>query len=320
MAVSVAMCTWNGSAYVEAQLRSIVEQTRQVQEILVCDDKSADSTVDVVRRFARTCPVPVRIEVNESNLGYRLNFSRAMSLCTGDIILLADQDDVWHPTKVARMTEVFDRRPDVDLVFSDAELVHEDLSPVGYTIWQSIEFHSGRQRMVREGRFLQLLMSRNVVTGATAGIRSRIRDLVLPVPGKWVHDAWIATMVAATGTAEFVEEPLILYRQHSAQQLGGKRLTFSQRYALARRMNEPYFLDLATDFAYAKQRLESFPHMVRFPGALELIQGKVEHSRFRAAVKQNGFRYLPRVAGELLRGAYHRYSLGVFSAVQDLLL
>jgi glycosyltransferase involved in cell wall biosynthesis len=320
MAVSVAMCTWNGSAFVEAQLQSIAAQTWRVQEIVICDDQSADGTVGVLRRFAQGCSVPVRIEVNESNLGYRLNFSRAISMCTGDIILLADQDDVWHPTKVARIMEVFDRRPEVDLVFSDADLVHEDLSPVGYTIWQSIEFHSSRQRMVREGRFLELLMSRNVVTGATAAIRSRIRDLVLPVPGKWVHDAWIATMVAATGVAEFIQEPLILYRQHASQQLGGKRLTFSQSVTLARRMNAAYFLDLATDFEHAKQRLASFPDRIRYPGALELIQAKVEHSRFRAAVKQNGFRHLPRVGAELLSGAYHRYSLGIFSAVQDLLL
>jgi glycosyltransferase involved in cell wall biosynthesis len=320
MRVSVAMCTYNGGAFVAEQLRSIVEQTRPVDEIVVCDDVSGDNTLDIVRAFAATAPVRVRIDVNESNLGYRLNFSKAMSLCTGDVILLADQDDIWLPAKVARILDIFENRSEVDLVFSDADLVHEDLSPVGYTIWQSIEFHRGRQAMVRDGRFLLLLMNRNVVTGATAAIRSRIRDIVLPVPGTWVHDAWIATLVAATGTAEFIEQPLILYRQHDAQQLGGKRLTFSERLALARRMDARFFLDMASDYDALKQRLLAFETRIRYPGAIPLIQGKVDHSRFRAAVKQRRLRYLPRIAAEVVRGRYHRYSLGVLSAAQDLLL
>lgn len=320
MSVSVAMCTWNGSAFVEAQLQSILRQTRPVDEVVVCDDDSSDNTVALLREIARNCSVPFQIHVNESNLGYRLNFSHAMSLCSGDIIFLADQDDVWQPQKVARMMAVFDSRTEVDLLFSDADLVHEDLSPVGYTIWQSIEFHAERRRMVREGRFFELLMNRNVVTGATAAIRSRIRELILPVPGKWVHDAWIATVVAATGTAEFIEEPLIQYRQHSKQQLGGRRLTFSQKYALARRMDAAFFLELANDYDAAKQRLATFQDRIRYPRSLELLQGKVDHSRFRAAVKAGRVRQLPRVARELLSGRYHRYSLGVFSAAQDLIL
>jgi glycosyltransferase involved in cell wall biosynthesis len=320
MGVSVAMCTYNGSAFVAAQLRSIVEQTTPVEEIVVCDDASGDNTVEVLHAFAATSPVPVRIHVNETNLGYRLNFSKAMSLCREDIIMLADQDDVWLPVKVARISEVFANRPDVDLVFSDADLVHEDLSPVGYTIWQSIEFHRRRQSMVRDGRFLMLLMNRNVVTGATAAIRSRIRDIVLPVPGTWVHDAWIATVVAATGTAELIAEPLISYRQHDAQQLGGRRLTFRQRLALARRMNARFFLELASDYEALKQRLLAFETRIRAPGAIPLIQGKIDHSRFRASVKQHPVQYLPRIVRETLSGRYHRYSLGVLSAAQDLLL
>jgi glycosyltransferase involved in cell wall biosynthesis len=314
------MCTYNGSAFVAAQLQSIVDQTRLVDEVVVCDDRSGDKTVDVLETFAKTSPVPVRIHVNDSNLGYRLNFSKAMSLCTGDVILLADQDDVWLPQKVARILDVFDGRPEVDLVFSDADLVHEDLSAVGYTIWQSIEFHAGRQRRVRDGRFLKLLMNRNVVTGATAAIRSRICDMVLPVPGTWVHDAWIATVVAATGAAEFIEEPLILYRQHAAQQLGGKRLTIAERLALARRMDARFFVEMAADYEALRQRLLVFETRIRYPGALGLIQGKVDHSRFRAAVKQRPVRHLPGIVAEMLSGRYHLYSLGILSAGQDLLL
>jgi hypothetical protein len=255
----------------------------------------------------------VRLVVNEANLGYRRNFSQAISLCTGDIIFLSDQDDVWLPEKVARIMDVFAKRPDVDLVFSDATLVHEDLSPVGYTMWQSIEFNEERKRMVREGQFLRLLLNWSVVTGATAAIRSRIRERILPVPGKWVHDAWIATVIAATGTADFVEEPLILYRQHESQLLGGRRLSIPERLAQAKRRDAAHFLDLANDYTALRDR-------IRDPEALRLIEGKIGHSRLRAAVRQDRIRFVPRVVQALLSGRYHRYSLGVRSAIEDLLL
>jgi glycosyltransferase involved in cell wall biosynthesis len=320
MTVSVAMCTWNGSAFVLEQLRSIVEQTRAVNEIVVCDDHSDDNTADLVHHFAQSSPVPVRLHRNEVNIGFRLNFSQAISFCRAEIILLSDQDDIWREDKVARMVEIFAARPDVDLLFSDAALVDDAMTPIGYGIWESIQFDDRRKSMVRNGRFLEVLMNRNVVTGATAGIRSHIRDLIVPVPGKWVHDAWIATLVAATGTAEFIEEPLIFYRQHSAQQVGGRKLSIAEQLAIARTMDAQFFLDVAADYEAVRERLLAFRGSIRRPGAVAMLQGKIDHSRFRARVRQNWRGSLPRLAGNLLTGKYHRYSLGLFSVLQDLLV
>src|SRR5258708_14543216 len=91
---SVAMCTYNGAKFVQEQLRRIVAQSAPVQEIIICDDCSADETCAIVDAFSREHPGIIRLYRNSTRLGYSQNFAQAISLCRGDIIFLSDQDDV----------------------------------------------------------------------------------------------------------------------------------------------------------------------------------------------------------------------------------
>src|SRR5947208_26587 len=95
MRISIAMCTYNGAAHVEEQLRSFSGQTRLPDEVVVCDDRSSDDTMLLLEPFSRTAPYPLRIHRNDENLRSTKNFERAVSLCSGDILALSDQDDVW---------------------------------------------------------------------------------------------------------------------------------------------------------------------------------------------------------------------------------
>src|SRR5687767_9778204 len=124
------MCTYNGGRFVAEQLASLSAQTRLPDELVVCDDGSTDSTVDVINEFAVSAPFPVRAHVNETNLGSTKNYEKAIRFCAGDLIALADQDDVWLPAKLARIEQAFARSPGVGLVFSDAEAVDEGLQPL----------------------------------------------------------------------------------------------------------------------------------------------------------------------------------------------
>ena len=92
MKVSIALCTYNGSEFLGEQLASFLTQTRLPDEIVVCDDCSLDSTVQILDDFAAHAPFPVRIYRNEKNLRSTKNFEQAIDLCEGDIILLADQE------------------------------------------------------------------------------------------------------------------------------------------------------------------------------------------------------------------------------------
>jgi glycosyltransferase involved in cell wall biosynthesis len=287
-------------------------------EVVVCDDGSTDGTVDVVRAFAARAPFPVRVETGPQTLGSTPNFARAIVLCTGDFIALADQDDVWHLEKLARLEAVLLDRPDAGLAFGNARPVDERRQPLGPTLWDAIGFtRVERQRFAGGGAFRRQLR-RLCVTGATAVFRSRFRDLVLPIPAGWVHDAWIALLVSAVAECVPVDEPLIDYRQHAGQQIGGANRDLIADYRVARAMTSESFRAIAANFAVAHDRLKAYPGVPA--ERLRELAGKVRHAEARARMREPGTWRLPRVAGEWLRGNYARYSRGWKAAAQDLFL
>lgn len=225
--LSIAMCTYNGENYLQEQLESIAGQTRLPDELVVCDDCSRDNTVKIIKKFANTVPFPVHIFVNDINLGSTKNFEKAISLCKGDIIALSDQDDVWHADKLMCIERVFLNSTEVGVVFTDAEVVDEQLNAIGYTLWQAINFNKKKQKKVLNGKALELLLKGNFVTGATMAFQSKYKDIILPIPDDlllriWVHDGWISLLIAAVGSVTFLPIPLIKYRQHSNNQAGLK--------------------------------------------------------------------------------------------------
>src|SRR5918996_5112957 len=105
--VSVALCTYQGEKYLQEQLDSIAGQLRPPNEVVVCDDGSTDGTLGILDRFRSRAPFPVRVYVNEKQLGPTKNFERAIAHCEGALIFLSDQDDVWHPEKLSTLVPIF---------------------------------------------------------------------------------------------------------------------------------------------------------------------------------------------------------------------
>src|SRR5262249_31567365 len=99
------MCTYNGAEFLPAQWESILAQSRKPDEIVVCDDGSSDQTRALLEQFASGSAIPVTIQLNQTNLGSVKNFEQAIRLCTGDIIALSDQDDVWRSDKLQSIEE-----------------------------------------------------------------------------------------------------------------------------------------------------------------------------------------------------------------------
>ena len=76
--ISVALCTYNGEKYLPEQLESILQQSMPVNELVVCDDRSSDSTLKILQEFAEKAPFPLRIFQNETNLGSTKNFEKCL--------------------------------------------------------------------------------------------------------------------------------------------------------------------------------------------------------------------------------------------------
>ncbi|QJX00476.1 glycosyltransferase family 2 protein [Frigoriglobus tundricola] len=321
MRLSVALCTYNGAAHLRAQLDSIAGQTRPPDELVVRDDRSSDATPAVLGAFAAAAPFPVRIAVNEVNLGSTRNFEGAIAACSGDVIFLCDQDDVWHPQKLARFEAAFRSAPGVGLVASDLEVVGPDLAPTGLRMWESLPFGPELQAEVEAGRGCRLLLRYNVVTGAAAAFRADLRDIVLPIPNCWVHDGWIAFLTAAIAPVRLVREPLTNYRQHSEQQIGTKPLSLSRQIAFARRRDAAYFDRLAEGFEAAAVRLAGIKDRLYDPLLIELTLRRAAHARVQQHMRTGSrvARVGPSVR-ELVRGNYHRFGHGLKAFAADLLL
>jgi hypothetical protein len=314
------MCTYNGSAYLAEQLRSIAAQDRLPDELVVCDDASTDDSPAMVRDFAARSPFEVRLTVNGRNLGSTPNFVRAVSLCRGEIVFLADQDDVWMSHKVRCLTERLASDSRLVLAFSDAQLVDADRRPLGRTLWETLPFSLPDQGRFNAGGAFETLLRRNVATGTTMAFRADLRDVLLPIPSGWVHDGWFALLLAALGPGHAVAEPLVQYRQHGAQQIGAKPETLIDKYRRRKRQGPGLYQTTAENYAAALERLQPMADRLPDRRVLDALHRKVEHWRTRARLRIDGPWRLPIIARELLHGSYGRYSSGWRSAAEDVVL
>jgi hypothetical protein len=319
------MCTYNGSRYLSEQLESISTQTRLPDELVICDDASADDTVPLIEKFAASVPFAVRLEVNDVNLGSTKNFEKAIQGCKGDLIALADQDDVWLPRKLGVLEAEFQRSSTAGLVFSDAEVVDDDLRPLGERLWTSIGFDEIARQKIKTDRRMEVLLPGWTVTGATMAFRSQFRELVVPIPDDLplIHDGWIAAVVGAVADIAFIVDPLVMYRQHADQQIGApKARTFmrTKKGDLFEAMSRTNAYDqLILVAEQVRTRLVEYSQMIECSEALYKLDSHISHLRTRETLPKNKLRRVPGVSRELLARRYHRYSNGLYSAVKDLL-
>ena len=121
MKVSVVIATYNGEKYILKQLESLFTQKRKPDEVIICDDKSWDGTVEVVSKYIARKHLEGNwhVYVNETRLGYSENFFNAIKKATGDYIFLCDQDDGWFEDKLKEMTDILDKNDDISLLCSE---------------------------------------------------------------------------------------------------------------------------------------------------------------------------------------------------------
>ena len=319
LSFSVALCTYNGSRFLFEQLRSIASQSRLPEEVIICDDRSSDNTVTIIKNFALEVPFPVRFEVNPTNLGSTKNFELAISRCHGDVIALSDQDDIWQRDKLAQMERVLLQSPSLGAVFSDADVVDEHLTPLGYKLWDRYGFTKSRRRHLVAGRAFRVLLDQNAVTGATLAFRSWLKEWVIPIPACWMHDAWIAAVTAAISDISIVEEPLIQYRQHAQNQVGGRKPPLPEFLRAVVRDNTAFYQDYAKQLELLRQRLTGCSKLKRSDD-LSLLDSRIIHFEARARMPVQRLKRLPLALRELWTLRYFRHSNGSISLGKDLFL
>lgn len=197
--ISLAMPTYNGGKYLRSQLDSIYAQTMVPDEVIVVDDASTDDTVSILQEYKEK--YGLIYFVNDSNLGYNKNFEKAISLCSGDYIVLCDQDDVWLPEKIEKC---------YNLLSTFASEEPSLVSCFSSTNPEILE--SGAEKC--EGGDWKSNFVRYTSQGCTLMFNRKLRDLLLPFPEEIIYDAYIGFSASLLGNRAYLGEKLMYYRIH----------------------------------------------------------------------------------------------------------
>lgn len=217
--VSVVMAVYNGATYLKEQLTSVLQELRYGDELIIVDDCSKDHSRALVSSFA-DADGRVSFVENQINLGVRLTFERGLSMVKNPIVFLCDQDDVWLSGKRDAFVGVFNERPDVMVVLSDAEVIDGE----GNVLEPSFMATRGGF----EGGVLHTLV-RNRYLGCAMAFRQALLDVALPVPRLApMHDMWFGVIGRSLGQTKYIPTPFIQYRRHGSNVSPGKRQGMAQ--------------------------------------------------------------------------------------------
>lgn len=315
--ISIALCTYNGERYLAEQLESIERQTLSAAELIVCDDGSSDSTVKILDQFRAWARFPVHIVCNQPRLGVPQNFARAISLCSKDIIVLCDQDDVWFPGKLQAFTDAFSANKKAVVAFSDAEFMNQEGTLQNERLWDAVQLRN----YVQEGtRLFRRLLRFNLIPGSSMAFRRSLCPHILPIAKDWMHDHWIILIGLLQAEAVALPECLFKYRRHPAQVCGWRKANFWELVRNSLQTNQQDWQLKVEMWEELKERIES-THLVSKSTnvRLGLLELKQRHLNARRSIRSlSGPSSSAHFMCELLSGRYVQYSDSWHSVIRDL--
>ncbi len=220
--VAILLATYNGQTYLINQLESFERQRDNNWRVYVRDDRSADFTRNLIKKYVQKNDRFFEIKAS-NNIGYISNFEciAKEAYNNGEIyFFFSDQDDIWESKKLSVQSSVMERVEAslIDypvLVYSDMTLVDASGSHIAESFMQCQGIYHTNVGV------LNILLAQNFITGCASMLNRELMRISLPFPKEAVvHDWWVALCAAAMGHIEYIDEPLVKYRQHANNQIG----------------------------------------------------------------------------------------------------
>lgn len=201
--VSVVMCTFNGAPFLPEQMDSILTQTYPIYEFLIFDDGSVDGTAAIIEDYVKKYPF-IRFQINPVNLGYNLNFQQALKAASGEVIAIADQDDVWHPQKIELMLAHW--KADRPLIHCDSQRFEKTLPKTnpGWHLYKRFQGTETKQLFVY-----------NSISGHAMLMRRSFLPLILPLQKNIYYDWWAGVVATCHGGVDYLDNVLVYQRVHN---------------------------------------------------------------------------------------------------------
>ena len=252
--ISIAMATYNGEKYLREQIDSILNQTIQDFELIVCDDCSTDTTWNILLDY-QVQDKRIKCYRNEENLGFKKNFEKAIKLCTGEYIALSDQDDIWLPDHLEKLVNIIGV---TDIACGNSELIDKTGKSSNKLLSDASDLCS---LYSDEEMTYRLLCFTNPFQGASMLIkRNFLFEKALPMPeGVLYHDAWFAACACLSNGIHYTFDVVTLYRQHEKNASGQKK-QWSVMHAIIRAFSSIFKkTEYTTDrFAYIEEMKNRF--------------------------------------------------------------
>lgn len=261
--ISVAMASYNGEKYIREQIESILEQTVIPDEIVISDDGSTDKTMQILQEFANLHPNIVKIYLDNPRQGFAYNFSHAISHCSGDILFLCDQDDIWNSKKVEHIVDVYYKYPDALCVFHNALSVDSEGKP------NNVPFNSFVESLAMQhpiGAIVKIPGNPNCelaacfpINGMIMSISKELLKTAYPFPPiSSQHDGWLWFCSEALDECYYLNETLTNRRLHSNNTSGVGKQGFG-----IQRMKE-IFHNITKQNEFARTRIIQSQYMEEY--------------------------------------------------------
>lgn len=212
--ISIAMATYNGELFLQQQLSSLMQQEVLPFELIVCDDGSTDSTLDILYNFKNQSPFPTHIVRNACNLGYANNFFKAAKLCQGDWVSFCDQDDFWLPSKIRNTKDAIEDNDNLSMILQYAYICDEKLEHGG-----KIFPYYGKPGIFGPNRHYGFWVWPGFLKTFRSSLLQQICTDRRPLnyfgdQTYQTHDKWTCMIANCIGGIAILEEPAALYRRH----------------------------------------------------------------------------------------------------------
>ena len=221
--VDVLVATCNGEKYVKEQIESILNQTYKNIKVIVSDDRSDDSTPNILKELAEK-DSRITLNLQQERLGVVGNFEFLLKQVQSNYYMLSDQDDFWLPEKIEKSVQKLEEDGS-DFVFGDLEVVDQDLNTIYPSFGDFMLLNRKIKKYIGTNKLNYLY---NCVTGCTVLGKKEFIEKILPIPtiSKYlIHDHWMGLMMSIYGKNSYIEEKYIKYRQHGNNQVGTNKLS-----------------------------------------------------------------------------------------------
>ena len=327
MRISAILPTCNRKRFLQEQLDSLVAQTRWPNELIIGDDQSTDDTPEIIKRFIADAPFPVLSYRNKCNVGASRNAELAIDQCSGDVVVICDDDDICLPDRLKAIEEEFTKSPEVGLVLTDSDLVDQALRPTGTTLWAAYKFTSREVSAISKDPICTLA-KHFVGAGHVMSFRKSLTPYIIPFPKRLpagvFFDIWLSLVLASIAKVVCIPRSLVTHRLHQGQIAGLPALSrFNERIDQIRSSEREKMAAFAgllqevidrisvqilqIDTAWSKQNVAT---LIAWAAHLRM-QSKLSNGK--------SARLLP-IALALFTGRYHQYSRGFLTAARDLLI